>query len=166
MADQQDRPDEMPDAAPSAAQPGPSGAGADPAPPAEESSEKKAPAKAAKKAPAKAAKKAPAKAAKKAAPAKKAAAKKVAKKAPAKPKPTAAPQLADTNGAGQLSSAAKETAAHAKSTVAAAANPVTGPAPVSLPGPELSRLPLVAAIAAGVLAILLILVARRRSDDV
>ena len=158
MADQQDRPDEMPDAAPSAAQPGPSGAGADPAPPAEESSEKKAPAKAAKKA--------PAKAAKKAAPAKKAAAKKVAKKAPAKPKPTAAPQLADTNGAGQLSSAAKETAAHAKSTVAAAANPVTGPAPVSLPGPELSRLPLVAAIAAGVLAILLILVARRRSDDV
>ena len=158
MADQQDRPDEMPDAAPSAAQPGPSGAGADPAPPAEESSEKKAPAKAAKKA--------PAKAAKKAAPAKKAAAKKVAKKAPAKPKPMAAPQLADTNGAGQLSSAAKETAAHAKSTVAAAANPVTGPAPVSLPGPELSRLPLVAAIAAGVLAILLILVARRRSDDV
>jgi hypothetical protein len=36
---------------------------------------------------------------------------------------------------------------------------------VPLVGPEPSRLPLAAAIAAGVLAILLVLVARRHSDD-
>ena len=100
MADQQDRPDEKPDAAPSAVDRGSARAPAPirPRPP-KSPPAKKAPAKAAKKAPAKAAKKAPAKAAKKAAPAKKAPAKKAAKKAPAKPKPTAAPQLADTNGA-------------------------------------------------------------------
>ncbi|WP_102144916.1 hypothetical protein [Mycobacterium hubeiense] len=152
MADQQDRPDEKPDAPAGAAEP--SGASTDPAPP--EAPVKKTPAKkAAKKAPAK---KAPAKAAKKA-PAKKAPAKKsAAKKAP--PKKAAA--LADTNG--DLASAAKETAAHAKSTVTAAANPVNGPAVVPAVGPEQSRLPLAAAIAAGVLAILIVVLARRHTD--
>jgi cobalamin biosynthesis Mg chelatase CobN len=127
------------------------------------------PAKAAKKAePAKKtakktpAKKAPAKAAKKAEPAKKAAKKAPAKKAPAK-KATAAPKLADTNG--DLSTGAKEAAAQAKSAVATASNPVAGPAPVPLIGPEPSRLPIVAAVAAGVLAILVVLLARRHSDN-
>ncbi len=114
------------------------------------------PAKAAKKAPAK---KAPAKAVKKA-PAKKAAKKAAAKKAP--PNQPAAPKLADTNG--DLTSAAKETAAQAKSTVASAPNPVVGPNPVPLIGPEPSRLPLAAAIAAGVLAILVVLLAARRGS--
>jgi hypothetical protein len=111
--------------------------------------------------PAKAAKKAPAKKA----PAKKAPAKKAAKKAAAKkapPKQPAAPKLADTNG--DLTSAAKETAAQAKSTVASAPNPVVGPNPVPLIGPEPSRLPLAAAIAAGVLAILVVLLAVRRGS--
>jgi hypothetical protein len=36
---------------------------------------------------------------------------------------------------------------------------------VPLIGPEPSRLPIVAAIAAGVLAILVVLIARRHSDD-
>ena len=108
------------------------------------------------------------KAAKKAAPAKKAAAKKApakkaaAKKAPPKAAP-AAPKLADTNG--DLASAAKEAAAQAKSTVASAPNPVAGPAPVPLIGPEPSRLPVVAAIVAGVLAIVVVLLARRHSED-
>ena len=156
MADEQDRPDEKPDiaaGAPSAPQ-----VGAESGPPATEPPPAtKPPAKAAKKAPAKAAKKAPAK---------KAAPKKAApKKAPAKPEAAPTGQLADTNGDGQVVSAAKEAAAQAKSNVASAPNPVTGPAPVPLAGPGQSRLPLAAAIAAGVLAILMVLVARRRSED-
>ena len=122
---------------------------------------KSPPAKAAKKAPAKAAKKAPAAAAKKAPP-KKAAKKAGAKKAPPKQGPATA-KLADTNG--DLTSAAKEAAAKAKSTVASAPNPVAGPTSVPLIGPEPSRLPLVAAIAAGVLAILVVLFAARRGSD-
>ena len=109
--------------------------------------------------PAKAAKKA-AKADKKAAPAKKA-----AKKAPPKPEPRVASKLADTNGEHKIADAAKEAAAQAKSTVAAAGNPTAGPGTVPLVGPDHSRLPLAAAIAAGVLAILLVLVARRHGDD-
>ena len=125
---------------------------------------KKQPAKAQKKAPAKKApaEKTPAKAAKKAAPAKKAAKKAPAEKAPPKKTPAAA-GLADTNG--DRASAAKEAAAQAKSTVATATNPVSGPAPVPLIGPEPSRLPIAAAIAAGVLAILVVLLARRGSGD-
>ncbi len=173
MADQQDRPDETPDAIPRAPAPEPSGpvpeatpAAAQPPPPpppppppAREEPPAK-PAKAAKKAPAKAAKKAPVKAAKKAAPAKKA-----AKKAPPKPGPQAAPKLADTNGERKIADAVKEAAAQAKSTVAAARNPTTGPDTVQLIGPDHSRRPLAAAIAAGVLAILLVLVARRHGSD-
>ena len=116
---------------------------------------------AAKKAP----KKTPAKAAKKAAPAKKAAKKAATKKAPPKPEPTVAPKLADTNGDRNRADAAKETAAQAKSTVAAAGNPAAREPIVPLVGPDQSRMPLVAAIAAGVLAILLVLVARRHGDD-
>ena len=83
----------------------------------------------------------------------------------ADPEPAAAGQLADTNGDGQVVSAAKEAAAQAKSTVASAPNPVTGPALVPSDGLGQSRLPLAAAIAAGVLAILMVLLARRRSED-
>jgi hypothetical protein len=157
MADQQDRPDETPDAAAPATESASSAPSPDQVPPAPEP-----PAPPAEKTPAKAAKKTPAKAAKKT-PAKKAPAKKAAaKKAPPKTAP-AVPNLADTNG--DLTSAAKEAAAHAKSTVASAPNPVSGPAPVPLIGPEPSRLPIVAAIAAGVLAIIVVLLARRHSDD-
>jgi hypothetical protein len=86
-----------------------------------------------------------------------------AKKAPAHKAPAAPPKLADTNG--DLTSAAKEAAAQAKSTVASAPNPVSRPAPTPFIGPEPSRLPIAAAIAAGVLAILIVLIARRHSDD-
>ncbi|HEX9835040.1 MAG TPA: hypothetical protein VGA66_18500 [Mycobacterium sp.] len=184
MADQQERPDEGPQSTPPPGSPrldprasrGPGTESTPPKAPAAESPAaqppvaeppaagsqplapppppaKKQPAKAAKKTPAK---KTPAKAAKKAA--KKAAAKKAAAK-----KTPAAPKLADTNG--DLTSAAKEAAAKAKATVASANNPAFGPAPVPLIGPEPSRLPIVAAIAAGVLAILVVLLARRGSGD-
>jgi hypothetical protein len=172
MADQQDRPDEKPDATPPASAPHFSDAPpppAEPPPPAAKKTPAKK-AKAAKKAPAKTPKKTPAKAAKKAAPAKKAAKKAPAKKAPPKPPepkiaPKPAPKLADTNGDRKLTEAVKETAAQAKSTVAAAANPVAGPRTIPLVQPDQSRLPLAAAIAAGVLAILLVLVARRHGED-
>ena len=114
MADQQDRPDEKPDAAAPAAEPASSASSADPVPPATEP-----PAPPAKKTPAKAAKKAPAKAAKKAPPTK-AAKKSAPKKAPPTKEPPA-PKLAETNG--DLMSAAKEAAAQAKSTVASAPTP-------------------------------------------
>ena len=42
---------------------------------------------------------------------------------------------------------------------------MSGPAPVPLIGPEPSRLPIAAAIAAGVLAILVVLLVRRGSDE-
>ena len=109
---------------------------------------KKAPAK---KAPAKAAKKAPAK---QPSPAKKAPAKEAA---PAGQAAEPAPKLADTNG----SSAAKETAAQAKSTVTTAVPPTLVPQP----GPERYNMPIAAAIAAGVLAILVVLLSRRGSAD-
>jgi hypothetical protein len=49
--------------------------------------------------------------------------------------------------------------------VASASNPVAGPAPVPVVGPEPSRLPIAAAIAAGVLAILIVLLATRRGHN-
>ena len=149
MADQQDRPDEGLQSTPppgpprqlgteSTSPPAPDATSVPPAPepPATEPPApppakstpppaKQQPAKAQKKAPGK---KTPAKAAKKAAPAKKAA-KKTPAKAPPKKAPAAA-KLADTNG--DRASAAKEAAAQAKSTVASATNPVSGPAPVPL----------------------------------
>ena len=170
MADEQDRPDEKPDNAAGDNEAGDAvapEAGAEFGPPAAEPPAKKAPAKPAKEA---AAKKAPDKAVKKAAPAKKAPQKSPVPKAPPRkasptPEPAAAGQLADTNGDGQVVSAAKEAAAQAKSTVASAPNPVSGPALVPSDGLGQSRLPLAAAIAAGVLAILMVLLARRRSED-
>jgi hypothetical protein len=175
MADQQDRPDEKPDAAPPApapefsdgARPSPPPPPATPPPtPPPPPAAKKAPAKKAKKAPAKTPKKLPAKAAKKSAPAKKAAKKAAAKKAaPKPPAAKAAPKLADTNGDRNIANAAKQAAAQAKSTVAEAGNPVTGPRTIPLVEPGQSRLPIAAAIAAGVLAILLVLLARRHGDD-
>jgi TipAS antibiotic-recognition protein len=181
MADQQDRPDEKSDAtspapAPQFSDAEPPPAPTTPSPPADPPAPaaQKAPAKkakAAKKAPTKTPKKTPAKVAKKAAaPAKKTAKKAVAKKAPPKPPepkiaPKAASTLADTNGDRNIADAAKETAAQAKSAVAAAGNPVAAPRTVPWVGPDQSRLPLAAAIAAGVLAILLVIVARRHGDD-
>jgi hypothetical protein len=145
MADPQDRPDSESD-----------GASTPPA--------KKPPAEAVKKTAKAPAKKAPAKKA----PAKKAPAKKApAKKAPAKspeptpPKAAAQPlglqQRIETNG--QLD-AAKVAAAHAKSTVEAANNPVTSDAPV--PASRTSPVPLVVALVLSLLAILLIRQLRRR----
>lgn len=131
--------------------------------------EKKPPAKAAKKAAQAPAKKAPAKKAPaKKAPAKKAPAKKVpAKNAePAAPKPPEQPaaqpvdvqQRAESNG--DLTAAAKDAAAQAKSTVEAANNPVSP----AVPGPAVgqSPVPLIVALAVSLLAILLIRQLRRR----
>jgi hypothetical protein len=134
---------------------------------------KKAPAKAAKKAQqasAKAAKKTGAKkaAAKKAA-AKKAPAKKApGKKAPANKAESAAqpkgrpptPPRIDTNG--HLAAAAKDAAAHAKATVDAASNPVSGEA--ALLSAARSPVPLIVAIAVSLLALLLIRQLRRRGS--
>ncbi|WAC91730.1 nucleoid-structuring protein H-NS [Mycobacterium sp. Aquia_213] len=125
------------------------------------------PAEAAKKAPAKKApaKKAPAKkAVAKKAPAKKAPAKKAPAKstAPAPPKPPDAQQtpqpMLEPNG--EISAAAKDAAAQAKSTVDGANNPVSTNIPQSAPGQ--SSLPLVIAVALSLLAILLIRQLRRR----
>src|SRR6185312_4244392 len=132
MADPQDPTDSAPD-----------GAGTPP--------EKKPPAKAAKKAAKAPAKKAPAKKA----PAKKAPAKKApAKKVPVKNAEPAsnAQQRAETNG--DLSAAAKDAAAQAKSTVDAANNPV--PPAVAGPAVGQSPVPLIVALAVSLLAILLI----------
>lgn len=122
--------------------------------------EKKPPAKAAKKTAKAPAKKAPAKKA----PAKKAPAKKApAKNAePAPPRPPEPPagvqQRAETNG--DLTAAAKDAAAQAKSTVEAANNPVSP----AVPGPAVgqSPVPLIVAVAVSLLAILLIRQLRRR----
>ncbi|MCK8643802.1 Rv3852 family protein [Mycobacterium colombiense] len=128
--------------------------------------EKKPPAKAAAKKAAKApAKKAPAKKA----PARKAPAKKApAKKAPAKaaeptpPKPPEQPldvqQRAESNG--DLTAAAKDAAAQAKSTVETANNPVSPAVPGAAVGQ--SPVPLIVALAVSLLAILLIRQLRRR----
>jgi hypothetical protein len=138
--------------------------------PAKKTPAKKAPAKAAK-----AAKKgqqaAPEKAAAKKAAAKKAPAKKApAKKAPAKkaapPKNAAAkpisqpptPPRVETNG--QLAAAAKDAAAHAKSTVDKASNPVSGAAGLSSAGR--SPVTLAVAIAVSLLALLLVRQLRQR----
>lgn len=139
MADPQDPTDSAPD-----------GAGNPP--------EKKPPAKAAKKTAKAPAKKAPAKKA----PAKKAPAKKApAKKAPAKsapPAPVDVQRRAETNG--DLTAAAKDAAAQAKSAVEAANNPV--PPAVAGPAGVQSPVPLIVAVAVSLLAILLIRQLRRR----
>jgi len=101
------------------------------------------------------AKKAPAKKA----PAKKAPAKKApAKKAPAKKAPAPGPRLAAPTTNGDLSAAAKAAAAQAKSVVEAADNPVARVAPA----PSQSRLALIAALSASLLAIAAIRQLRRR----
>lgn len=151
MAEQPDRPDESPDAAIPASEPS--------TPPV-----KKTPA-AKKAAPAK--KATPAKKA----PAKKAAAKKVppAKKVtPAKKAATDVPpapaQLAGTNG--DLTSAAKEAAAQAKSTVATASTAVASPPPAPRDDRDSSRLTVAAALITGLLAIVAVLyIARRGSGE-
>jgi hypothetical protein len=146
MADPQDQPNSEPDGAPT--------------PP-----EKKPPAKAVKKTAKAAAKKAPAKKA----PAKKAPGKKApAKKAPAKsaepapPKPAEQPlvmrERIETNG--QLTAAAKDAAAQAKSTVEGADNPVKSD--IAASSPSQSRVPLIVAVTLSLLAILLIRQLRRR----
>ncbi|MGO9350626.1 MAG: nucleoid-structuring protein H-NS [Mycobacterium sp.] len=137
MADPQDQPDGEPDGAPT--------------PPAKEP-----PAKAVKKTAKAPAKKAPAKKA----PAKKAPAKKApAKKAPPKPaeQPLGLAQRIETNG--QLD-AAKDAAAHAKSTVESANDPVSSDA--YPPAARTSPVPLAVAVALSLLAILLIRQLRRR----
>jgi hypothetical protein len=186
MADPQDHPDNVPDTEPEhppGAGPTPPGAGptspADNAPakppehaaemstpsakapdkPAKKTPAKKAPAKAAKAAK-KAQQAAPKKAAAKKAAAKKAPAKKApAKKAPAKSQPAPPPRI-ETNG--QLAAAAKDAAAHAKSTVDAANNPVSGQVPESSAGR--SPVPLAVAIAISLLALLLARQLRRRAS--
>jgi hypothetical protein len=104
----------------------------------------------------------PAKAVKKTAkaPAKKAPAKKAAaKKAPPKKAVAKKPgQLAETNG--QLSEAAKDVAAQAKSTVEGANNPVPPVAPI--PASSQSPVPLLVALTLSLLAILLVRQLRRR----
>jgi hypothetical protein len=140
MADPQDQPDGEPD-----------GASTPPA--------KEPPAKEVKKTAKAPAKKAPAKKA----PAKKAPAKKAPAKSPepAPPKPADPPldlaQRIETNG--QLD-AAKDVAAHAKSTVESANDPVSSdPYP---PAARTSPVPLVVALALSLLAILLVRQLRRR----
>ncbi|MDM4139775.1 MULTISPECIES: nucleoid-structuring protein H-NS [Mycobacterium] len=146
MADPQDPPNSAPDRA-----------GTPP--------EKKPPAKAVKKTAKAPAKKAPAKRAPaKKAPAKKAPAKKVPAKSaePAPPTPPEPPldvaQRAESNG--DLTAAAKDAAAQAKSTVEAANNPVS-PA-IAGPAAGQSPVPLLVALAVSLLAILLIRQLRRR----
>ena len=140
MADPQDQPDGEPD-----------GASTPPA--------KEPPAKAVKKTAKAPAKKAPAKKA----PAKKAPAKKARAKSPepAPPKPADQPlglaQRIETNG--QLD-AAKDAAAHAKSTVESANDPVSSDA--YPPAARTSPVPLVVALALSLLAILLVRQLRRR----
>ena len=155
MADEQDRPDNS-DTTPAT-------------PPA-----KRTPAKPAKKAPTKAAKKAPAKKTptKKAQPEK--APEKAAKKAPPKKTPPKTPQptppiaaeplaaaLGDNNGDGQLSAAANEAAAQAKSAIQAASDPLGRPPTHN--GATAARLSVAIAVVVSVLAILLI--RRLRQDD-
>jgi hypothetical protein len=153
MAEPQDQPDGDPGGAPIP----PENA---PIPP-----EKKPPAKAAKKIAKAPAKKAPAKKAPaKKAPAKKAPAKKAPAKSPAPPpprlpaQPVAAAQRIETNG--DLSAAAKDAAAQAKSTVESANDPVSAGAGAS----ALRQLPvpLIVALSVSLLAILLIRQLRRR----
>jgi len=146
MADQPDEPDRGSDAAIPAQEPS--------APPV-----KKAPAAKraapAKKAPAK---KAPVKKARaKAAPAKAAPAK---KSAPAKKAPPAPAKLAETNG--NLTAAAKEAAAQAKSTVTSASNAVSSRPPNERNDCDSSRLPIAAALITGLLAIVVVLYLARR----
>lgn len=150
MPDPQDQPDAEPGAAAQSPEPGP--APAAPPPPA-----KKAPgdaAKPAKKAPVKATKKTPAKKAAKKAPAKKAAKAPQAELSAPKPVPAIAPP-ADTNGSRQPGVGAKEAAAHAKSTVDTASNPV-GPSAPATGGPSP-----VAVLVASTLGLLALLVLRQ-----
>ena len=79
------------------------------------------------------------------------------KKVPAK---KIAPATPDTNG--QLAAAAKDAAAHAKSTVEAASNPL--PAQPAAASAGRSPVPLAVAIAISLLAVLLIRQLRRDDD--
>ncbi len=121
--------------------------------------EKKPPAKAVKKTAKAPAKKAPAKKA----PAKKAPAKKAPAKSsesakrPAEQPPALQPRI-ETNG--EISAAAKDTAAQAKSAVEGANNPVSPDVPAPVSGQF--RVPLIVAVALSLLAILLIRQLRRR----
>lgn len=155
MADQTDRPDEGPGAA--IPTPEPSAPPVSKAPTPKKSAPMKKPS-AAKKTPAK-------KAGAKKAPAKKAAAKKPApaKKTPAKKTAPPPADLAESNG--HLTSAAKEAAAQAKSTVASASNTVSTLPLTQRQDRDTSRLPVAAALAAGVLAILAVLYLARRSGE-
>ncbi len=100
-------------------------------------------------------------AAKKAAPAKKAT---PAKKTPTPEFPSAPAQLVSTNG--DLTSAAKEAAAQAKSTVATASTAVSSPPPAPRDDRDSSRLPVAAALITGLLAIVAVLyIARRGSGE-
>ncbi|BBZ46777.1 Rv3852 family protein [Mycobacterium parmense] len=143
MADPQDQPNSEPDGTPT--------------PP-----EHTPPAKAAKKAAKAPAKKAPAKkAVAKKAPAKKAPAKKAPPPPPAPgpaERPLAPQQRVETNG--DLTAAAKDAAAQAKSTVEAAENPLPVDVPAAALGP--SRAPWLVALAVSLLAVLLIRQLRRR----
>jgi hypothetical protein len=66
---------------------------------------------------------------------------------------------------GSLTSAAKETAAQAKSTVAAASNTVSSGPPAQRNDSDSSRLPVVAAVIAGLLTILAVLYLARRGGQ-
>src|SRR5271169_2918225 len=157
MADPQDRPDDSPETTPEHA---PGAAPTPPTPPADTAPPKPPPEHVAEMSTPPA--KVPDKPAKKA-PAKKAPAKKVEPSAAKPPSQPATPPRIETNG--QLAAAAKDAAAHAKSTVDAARNPVPGEA--LLPSAGRSPLPLAVAIAVSLLALLLIRQLRQRgeSDD-
>ena len=99
-------------------------------------------------------------AARKAAPAKKAT---PAKKTPAPEAPPTPAQLAGTNG--DLTSAAKEAAAQAKSTVATASTAVSSPPPAQRDDRDWARLPVAAALITGVLAIVAVLYIARRGGS-
>src|SRR5690606_28569687 len=167
MADPQDQPAGNGDSVPSG--PDPAAGSPEPAEQAGAPGEKKTERaqKATKKTPAqktpakKATKKTPAKKAAQKTPAKKATKKTPAKKAPArKPAEPERRQTAGAAPAADLTSAAEEVAAHAKSTVASAPNPVATPAPISRP--DDSRLPFMIAVASGALILLIVLLVNRR----
>ncbi|MGB0961773.1 MAG: hypothetical protein ACPGVY_03640, partial [Mycobacterium sp.] len=81
----------------------------------------------------------------------------------AKKTPPAPEKLAQTNG--DLTAAAKEAAAQAKSTVTTASNAVSSRPPNERTDEDSSRLPLAAALIAGLLAIVAVLYLARRGGS-
>ncbi|CAN5379536.1 hypothetical protein BH09ACT7_BH09ACT7_37020 [soil metagenome] len=161
MADQEDQPDERPEAV--AAAPEPTPAAEAPAAPVKKAPAKKAPAKAVKKAVKKAEpRKAPAKKAVKAEPSPP-----PAKAVPAPPPPPPAPPapLAHTNGSGDITEGAKVVAAEAKSTVEQASDTVARPALAPAVNSGRSPVALAVAVAISLLAILVVRQLRRNSED-